>query len=436
MKAPGTGRSTGGVVAAAAADAPADDELPRRAAMAVFLAFALAYFLSALLRAVTATLSPALSAQFALPARDLGLLAGGYFLGFSAMQLPLGSWLDRFGPRRISVALLALAALGCAVFALAEGFAGLMAARVLMGVGVAAGLMAPLTGYRRWFAPGLQLRANAWMLMTGSLGMLASTLPVHWLLPHLGWRGLFWVLAALVLLAMAVIARVVPRWRNAPQYIATCEMPAPAGSQKHTYAEVVAHPAFRHAVPLGMVSFGGMVAIQSLWAGPWLTRVAGATPLAAASGLFWINLAMLLTFWAWGLVLPRLAARGVSVASLVRRLQPVSFVALAALLGLGPAAGTAGAAALLALYCVFSTPSAQVQPVVALAFAPQLAGRALSAFNLMVFLGIFAVQWGIGLGADALQALGWAPAEALRGAFAAFGVLSLACWLHFARDAR
>ena len=169
----------------------ADHHLPRRAAVIVFLAFAGAYFLSALLRAVTATLSPVLTADFALHARDLGLLAGGYFLGFAAMQLPLGAWLDRHGPRKVSVALLAIAVLGCAVFALAQGFAGLLAARVLMGMGVAAGLMAPLTGYRRWFDAGLQLRANSWMLMTGSLGMLPSALPVQWLLPLVGWRPLF-----------------------------------------------------------------------------------------------------------------------------------------------------------------------------------------------------------------------------------------------------
>ena len=51
------------------------DTLPRRAAIAVFLAFALAYFISALLRAVTATLSPVLTDEFSLHARDLGLLA-------------------------------------------------------------------------------------------------------------------------------------------------------------------------------------------------------------------------------------------------------------------------------------------------------------------------------------------------------------------------
>ncbi len=408
--------------------------------MVVFGAFAAAYFLSALLRAVTATLSPGLTHEFSLQARDLGLLAGGYFLGFAAMQLPLGAWLDRYGPKAVILALLSVAVLGCAAFAMAQGFTGLMLARVLMGVGVAACLMAPLTGYRRWFDAGAQLRANAWMLMTGSLGMLASTLPVQWLLPVVGWRALFWGIAALVLLAMALIAWVVPRWvrqpaANTTENIAASAHLAGAAGQKTSYVEIWRNPYFRRAAPLGMFSFGGMVAIQSLWAGPWLTRVSGSTPLGAATGLFWINLAMLVAFWTWGLLLPRLAARGVSVDGLVLRLQPLSYVALAALVLAGPALGGASFV-LLAAYCVLSTPSAQVQPVVAMAFAPALAGRALSAFNLVIFVGIFLVQWGIGLGADALESRGWSPADALRGAMGAFGVVSLASWAHFSLTMR
>ena len=407
------------------------DTLPRRAAIAVFLAFALAYFISALLRAVTATLSPVLTDEFSLHARDLGLLAGGYFLGFAAMQLPLGSWLDRHGPKQVILGLLTVAVAGCAVFALAGGFSGLMAARVLMGVGVAACLMAPLTGYRRWFDSGTQLRANSWMLMTGSLGMLASTLPVQWLLPVVGWRALFWGLAALVGVAMAVIAWIVPRWSSvAPQKIAADADGAGAEGQKGSYSDIARNAYFRRASPLGAVSFGGMVAIQSLWAGPWMTRVGGATPLQAATGLFWLNLGMLLTFWGWGLLLPRMMARGISVDSLVARIQPFSFVVLAALVAAGPALG-GWSFILLALYCMLTTPSAQVQPVVAMAFPQQLAGRALSAYNLVIFLGIFFVQCGIGLGADAFESLGWSAGDALRGAMGVFGAISAACWARF-----
>lgn len=150
--------------------------LPQRAAVLVFLAFAFAYFLSALLRAITATLAPTLAQEFMLQARDLGLLSGGYFLGFSATQLPLGKWLDRHGPRKVQLGFLGVAVAGCLVFSLADSFTSLLAGRVLVGAGVSACLMAPLTGYRRWFTPTAQMRANSWMLMTGSLGLAVDGL--------------------------------------------------------------------------------------------------------------------------------------------------------------------------------------------------------------------------------------------------------------------
>ena len=179
----------------------------------IFGAFAFTYFLSALLRAVTATLAPVFSAELGLRASDLGLLAGAYFLGFASMQLPLGTALDRYGPRRTLLTLLGVAVLGCAAFAMTNQLATMIVSRVLIGAGVAACLMAPLTLYRRIFSPLAQLRANSWMLMTGSLGMVASTLPVQFLLPYLGWRGLVWVLAGLLLGAAGLIVLLVPRDR-------------------------------------------------------------------------------------------------------------------------------------------------------------------------------------------------------------------------------
>jgi predicted MFS family arabinose efflux permease len=405
--------------------APLSGWLPVRSAVAVFLAFALAYFLSALIRAVTATLSPVLSAEMSLQARDLGLLAGGYFLGFALTQLPLGTWLDRHGPRRVILAFLGVAVLGCVAFALATSFTGLLAARVLTGMGVSACLMAPLTGFRRWLAPAAQMRANSWMLMTGSLGMVASTLPVQWLMPLTGWRGLFWLLAALVLVSMAGLAWQVPRWRSdaAPSADST---PAPG------YGEIWRNAYFRQMLPIGFVNYGGMVAVQTLWAGPWMVQVAGYSPERSALGLFAINLCMLLAFWLWGLANPRLVRRGMAAERLIAFGLPLSFVALAAIVVLGPAAGWP----LWAAFCVSSTFVSLSQPAVALALPPQAAGRALSAFNLVIFAGVFVVQWGIGGLVDAFALLGWETVARFRGAVAVFGLCCIGAYGLFLRDYR
>jgi MFS family permease len=398
--------------------------LGRRRAILVFLAFAFAYFFSAILRAITATLSPTLTEEFALNAQELGLLAGGFFLGFAATQLPLGTWLDTHGPKKVMLGFMTIAVGGCIVFSVAGTFWGLMAARVLCGVGVSACLMAPLTGFRHWFEPPTQLRANSWMLMTGSLGMVASTLPVQWLMPVIGWRPIFWIVAVGIGAASVAIAWLLPKWDGGPRRHAHEKPPS--------YAQVWRHAYFRKAAPVGIFNWGGMIAIQSLWAGPWLVRVTGYAPLEAARGLFIINVSMLCAFWSWGLVNPWLQHRGITTDKLIARGQPLSLVVLAAIIVAGPAAG-AGA---WALFCVSSTFVSLAQPAVGMAFPPGLAGRALSAYNLAVFAGVFAVQWGIGLLVDAFSAAGWDTVASFRGAMAVFLATCVFGygWFVFAKD--
>jgi hypothetical protein len=53
-------------------------------------------------------------------------------------------------------------------------------------------------------------------------------------------------------------------------------------------------------------------------------------------------------------------------------------------------------------------------------FPATLAGRALSAYNLVIFVGVFVVQWGIGLLVDAFRQAGWSDVDAFRGAFGVF----------------
>lgn len=403
--------------------------LGRRAAIVVFAAFAVAYFLSALIRAITATLAPLLTSEFGLQARDLGLLSGAYFLGFALTQLPLGTWLDRHGPRRVVLGFLAVAVLGCLAFSMAGGFWSLFVARVLCGVGLSACLMAPLTGYRRWLSLAAQMRANSWMLMTGSFGMIASTLPVQWLLPVLGWRGMFVGLACLLVLAMVLIRWQVPEW-------ATSRPPvAQASGDGQGYGPVWRNSYFRAMAPVGLFCYGGLLAVQTLWAAPWMSKVGGYSPVEAATGLFWINVSMLCAFWAWGMASPWLASRGLAAHRLIAVTLPASFLILAGLILTGPWSG-AWSAPVLALYCVACSVVTPSQPAVGMAFPPEQAGRALSAYNLVIFVGVFVIQWGIGLANDVLVWLGASPVQAIQAAFGVYLLCGVGAYLHMLQATR
>jgi MFS family permease len=321
-------------------------------------------------------------------------------------------------------------------FSLASSFAWMLAARVLIGMGVSACLMAPLTGFRRWLSSGAQLRANSWMLMTGSLGMLASTLPVQWLMPLTGWRPMFWILAALIGLSMLLIWWLVPAWGNrAPTLAEGLTSPeggraavlAPAVPAASSYAEIWRSRYFQKMSLLAFFNYGGFVAIQTLWAGPWMVRVAGYTPLESATGLFYINAAMLVTFWAWGMLNPVLARTGWSADRLISWGVPLSMLVLAVNIVGGSQTGWLG----WALFCMCSSVMGLAQPAVGMAFAPALAGRALSAYNLLIFAGIFVVQWGIGLLADAFKAAGLSEVACFQAAMSVFMCCCAASYAYF-----
>ena len=393
----------------------ANPSLSRARTAIVFGVFAFAYFFSALVRAVTATLAPVFSQELGLAASQLGLLAGAYFLGFSVMQLPLGSALDRFGAKRVLMVFLSAAVAGCLAFAAAGSLPQLLLARFLIGAGVAACLMAPLTCFRHFFSSALQLRANSWMLMAGSLGMLASTLPVQWLMPVTGWRGLFVLVALMLALAIVLI------WRSVPP-----DAPAQVVGQGVAggYRQVFRHPAFVRMAPMGFVVYGGMIAMQSLWIGPWLTQVAGRSAVGAAQGLFIVNLAMLVAFFTWGLVMPHLIRRGWAGERLIAWAWWPSVLCLGFIVWQGPSAGPLA----WALWCVLTSVVSLSQPAIGQAFPAALAGRALSAFNLLIFAGVFSLQWTIGLALDVLQARGASVLSAYRWTFGGF---LLACILAF-----
>ena len=395
--------------------------LPRKQVITVFFVFAFGYFLSCLLRAITATLSPVFTLEFDLMAADLGLLAGGYFLGFASMQIPLGYLLDKLGPKKIVSSFLLIAFIGTVSFALAQSFSGLLVSRVLIGVGSSACLMAPLTGYRVWLRENQQQRANSWMLMIASLGFLTSTLPIQLLLPSFGWRWMFGGISVLLIISIILMIAFIPKWDH--QKVESLENPIKSGS----FVDVWKNKFFISVMPMGFFNYGGLMAIQTLWAGPWMTRVAGYSPLESATGLFWINITMLISFFLWGYFLPKIISHGFSVLKILKLGLPISFLVMLIIIILGSKAGTF----YISLFILSSIFLTVIQPAVGLSFQSHLAGKALTSFNLLIFLGTFVMQWFIGLVIDLVKSFGYNELIGFKTAFSFFLFLSLASYIFF-----
>ena len=392
--------------------------LPIKKAVFIFFVFACGYFISALLRAITATLSPLLTTEFSLTAGNLGLLAGGYFLGFASMQIPLGYLLDRHGPKKVVSSFLLIAIIGTIAFALAKSFSGLLISRVLIGVGVSACLMGPLTGYRIWFADEYQQRANAWMLMVLSMGFVFSTLPVQILLPVIGWRWIFGLIAILILVIIFLTLLFIPKWENEVK-----NQEEKAGS----LSDVWNNKFFRSTIPLGLFNYGGMVAVQTLWAGPWMVRVAGYNPLESATGLFWINVTMLFAFFIFGYILPKITKLGFETIKLLKIGLPISYLTLIIIIVSGENAG----AIHFTIYLLTSIVLTLTQPAVALSFPTSLAGKSLTSFNLLIFIGTFIMQWGIGLIIDFCLYLGKEEVQSFKISFTIYLIICIFSYLYF-----
>ena len=393
--------------------------LPKQKAITVFLVFALGYYISNLLRAITATISPSLVSEFNLSAGDLGLLGGGYFLGFAAVQIPLGYLLDNKGPKKIVSYFLLIAVLGMISFSLSDNFITLLLSRILIGVGVGACLMGPLTAYRIWYQDETQQRANSWMLMVGAIGMLSSSLPVQFFLPIVGWRMIFITLALLTIFCIILIIFFIPNWNKANIQSNSKDN----GSLK----EIWNNDFFKSLVPMGFFNYGGLFAIQTLWAGPWMVKVSGYTPEQSANGLFIIYLSLLISFLSWGYLVPKISKNVSDAIKLLKFGAPLNLIVLAFIIYLGPKAG----AYHWAFFAVSSVFLSLTQPAVGMAFSLSNAGKALTSFNLLLFVGAFVLQWVIGILIDYSMSLGFSEIIGFKVAMMFFLITSFFSYLFF-----
>lgn len=351
----------------------------------IFIPFALGYFLSYLFRMVNAVIAPDLVADLNINPSQLGLLTSTYFIAFASSQLPLGIFLDRFGPRIVESFLLIFAGLGAFIFAKSNTLTGVIIGRAFIGFGVSACLMAAFKSYVIWFPARLWPRINGFQMAAGGLGALCSTTPVEWLMNITDWRGLFLLLSLLSFLVAIGVFFIVPE-KNIRENSDSFSL------QIKGVKQVFCSRFFWQIAPLTTMTQASFFSLQGLWAGPWLRDIAGMPRQEIAIVLFWAAIAMTIGFICLGFIAEKLLQRGISIL----------FTAVA---GMGIFIGVQFFIAfqvsisptfLWVLLSFFGTSGILSYAALSSFFPKTISGRVTTSINLLVFISAFILQWTIG----------------------------------------
>ncbi len=353
----------------------------------IYLPLALGYAISYFYRNANAIIEVDLVRDLGLGPADLGLLTSVYFISFAAFQLPLGVLLDRYGPRRTESILLLFAALGSILFAQAESLSGLIVGRLLIGLGVSACLMAAFKAYVLWFSSQRLAMINGLQMVAGGLGALLATIPLQNALSYTDWRGVFTGLAIITVFASVCL------WMFLPENQRTDDKMPSLKLHLKEIGQVLRSRIFCGIAPLAAISSGANMAIHGLWMKPWLRDVTGLSAENAAQLLFAMTLTFIGGFLTLGIIAERLSQLfDVHLMSIsVFGMTIFLFIQGTMIYG-----GIGSPLILVILLGFFGTASVLVYAGYAKIFPKNLSGRVSTFLNLLVFIGAFILQWGIG----------------------------------------
>ena len=135
--------------------------------------------------------APFIMCEFSFAPSTMGMLLSAFFWTYAVFQLPAGAMVDRFGIRRSYAAAFVLWSLASAAIGLAQGRAGIVVLRMLLGLAEAVGPIASLSFIRRNFANADAGLPTAIYIAGQNLGPAAGALLGSQLIERFGWRAMF-----------------------------------------------------------------------------------------------------------------------------------------------------------------------------------------------------------------------------------------------------
>jgi sugar phosphate permease len=262
----------------------------------IFSVATFSFFLSQFYRATNAVIAPQLIQDLSLTTEQLGLLSAAFFYAFAATQIPIGLFLDRVGPRRLMTGLSLIGVVGAVVFSISDSMGMGLLGRVLLGVGMSCNLMGTFKLITGWFSPKVFATLAGVIFSIGTVGNMAATTPLVFLVGELGWRTAFQLVAGINLLLILLFWYVV---RDRP--VDAREGGSAEGSQNGLSETLSGLRLLFRRREFWIISFGTFVSygifssLQTLWAGPYLIEAMGFSAVAAGNVIFFLNIGVIIS---------------------------------------------------------------------------------------------------------------------------------------------
>ncbi|MEX1035152.1 MAG: MFS transporter [Sneathiella sp.] len=397
-------------------------------AFKIITTLSIVYIASNFYRSSIAVIAPNMMDEIGLTHEQLGIIGGIFFIAFAIFQVPVGIFLDRYGPRKTICGLMLFAAVGSCGFAVATDFLELTAARFLIGIGCSPVLMGSLVIISRWLSVERFAFYASLIVGMGGIGNILATTPTAILTDIIGWRDVFWLASGVSAISVIFGFLII---KDAPKDHAIHNREIE--SMKDTLlgvVRIVRDRQFQYIFAINLVIYGTIMAIVGLWGGNYLRDIYGLDLTARGNILFWMTAAVIGGNFFYGYLDGKFRARKQLVVAAAST-TILLLVVLAAI----PVVAVWQVSTILILFSFFGSYGVVIMSHGRSIFPESLLGRGIATLNTAVFLGVFLLQsmGGFIIGSFASDD-GMAPLSAYRVFFASLAVIVATALLIYNRS--
>ncbi len=251
----------------------------------VFLCICLVYFFAYFHRVSPSVIVSDLIAAFNTNATALGFMSSMYFYLYALEQPLVGYLADRLGPRKVVGYWSIVAAVGCFIFGLAPSIGWASAGRALIGIGVGGVYVPALKAFSQWF-PKREFATMVGLLMSvGNFGAVIATTPLAWAAVTWGWRATFFLIGGITLVLAFVTLALVRDKNDSPDPNIKAALPVEkikSGSGP-SVIKLLTSLRFWVMAAIFFGIYGTLIALQGLWATPFLMTALGVERVYASN---------------------------------------------------------------------------------------------------------------------------------------------------------